>query len=359
MINKYIELGKRVMLRFFEGNKNLLQVFFGKSLKPKWIWFGLTERCNSRCQHCNIWKKQPATNELSLDEIRKCFSDPLFKDIDIIINSGGEVLLSNDIVDIIKLEHELFPNACLNISTNGLMPDRMLEIVRVVLKENIKINASVSLDGISEEHDKMRGIPGNFVKVNYLLHELVKLRDEYASHLTLAIGFTLSDLTLNSWEKTRDYAESLNIEFIMQWYNQSNFYENDHRDSNYNKEKMYTAVSSQPNTIVREKWLKYIKNKSIKFRCFAAETFLVLRCDGYIVPCLSYWDGILGNVREETPTKIWYSRKAKEMRKKVARCAGCLNCWAVEWSMTTSFYPRLMFYLRNPLAIIERLKRKN
>ncbi|MFA6306893.1 MAG: radical SAM protein [Patescibacteria group bacterium] len=358
-MKKFLNLSKKLVNKFFEGNSNLFKVFLGKSLRPKWLWFGLTERCNSRCQHCNIWKKQPAKDELTLKEIRKCFSDPLFKDIEIIINSGGEVLLRSDIIDIIRLEHEFFPDACLNISTNGLLPERMIETVGTVLKEGIKINASVSLDGIGEEHDKMRGTPGNFKKVDYLLRELVKLRQEYPRHLTLAIGFTLSDLTIESWQKVEDYANNLNIEFIMQWYNQSSFYENSQNNKNQNKEKMYAAVSSQPKTIVREKWLRFIQNKSINFRCFATETFFILRCDGNIAPCLSRWDEILGNVRNNTPTEIWQSDKAKEIRRKIVNCAGCLNCWAVEWSVSTSFYPRLIFYLKKPKAILDRLKRRD
>jgi len=359
MITKSFGLAKKIIARFFEGNRNLLKFYFGRHLRPKWVWFGLTERCNSHCRHCNIWKKQPARDELTLAEIRKCFSDQLFKDIEIFINSGGEVLLRNDIVDIIKLEHELFPQACLNISTNGILPDRMIETVRAVLKEGIKINASVSLDGLGEEHDKMRGTPGNFQRVDYLLRELVKIREQHPDLLTLAIGFTLSDLTLASWRHVRDYADSLKIEFIMQWYNQSSFYENNACGLNYSQAEMLAAVSSQPRTIVREKWLKYLGNKPIKFKCFAAETFFTLRCDGNIVPCLSYWDEILGNVRDKTPTEIWRSQQAKAVRKKVADCSGCLNCWAVEWSMSTSFYPRLFFYLRNPRAILDRLRRLN
>lgn len=360
MIKKGFGLIKKITVRFFEGNKNLFLIFFGKRLQPKWLWFGLTERCNSHCRHCNIWEKPAAKNELTLEEIRQCFSDPLFRDIEIIINSGGEVLLRNDIIDIIKLENELFPKACLNISTNGILPDRMIETVKALLKENIKINASVSLDGLGEEHDKMRGVPGNFEKSNYLLGELVKLRGEYPGYLTLAIGFTLSDLTLASWQKVRDYADNLDIEFIMQWYNQSSFYENGQRETaDHDKEKMFEAVSSQPKTIVREKWLEYNKNKPIKFRCFAAETFFTLRCDGKMVPCLSHWDEVLGNIREKTPTEIWRGGRADEIRKKIAACAGCLNCWAVEWSMASGFYPRLIFYLKNPSAIIARLKRKD
>jgi len=355
-----LSLVNKIIKRFALGNKNLFLLARGRDLKPRWIWLEVTDNCNSHCSHCNIWKKQPTPNQLTLAEIEKTLSDPLFSEVETIINSGGEAILRDDIVEIIKLEHRLFPHAGLDLSTNGILADRVLKIVREILNEGIKINVGVSLDAIGSRHDRIRGVPGNYEKVNYLLRELVKLRNQYPGKLSLVIGLTLSSLTLPGWEEVRDYARDMNIEFMAQWYNQSSFYDNDGGSKeNENKDRMVKAVKEQPVTVVREKWLKLLNNKQIKFRCFAAQTFFAMRCDGGIVPCLNYWDDVLGNVRQNSPSEIWASPKAKEIREKVSHCPGCLNSWGVEWSASTSFYPRLTFYLRNPKAIIDRLKRLN
>jgi len=361
MSTKKLGLVKKLTDRFVLGNKNLILFSSGRTLKPRWIWFGVTDNCNSHCNHCNIWQKKPTQNQLTLAEIEKTLSDPLFSEVETIINSGGEAILRPDIVEIIKLEHKLFPNASLDLSTNGILADRALNVIREILSENenIKINVGVSLDALGKKHDEIRGVPGNFEKVDYLLHELVKLREKYPQKLSIVIGLTLSNLTIDGWERVKEYADKLNIDMMAQWYNQSSFYDNEKKDGGLDKDKMIDAVKKQPNTIIREKWLKLLNNQSIKFRCFAAQTFLVLRCDGNIVPCLSYWDLIMGNVREQSPSEIWQSNKAKEIRKTIPKCAGCLNSWGVEWSMTTVFYPRLFFYLRNPKAILDRLKRRD
>ncbi len=357
MLKHKLELTKKLIHRFVWGNKNLLLLSMGKTLKPKWIWFEATDNCNSRCTHCNIWQKKPTQNQLTLEEIKNTLKDPLLSEVETIINSGGEPILRDDIVDIIKLEHEIFPNAHLDLSTNGILADRVLNVVQSILNENIKINVGVSLDAIGKKHDEIRGVPGNFKKVDYLLHKLVELRKKYPNKLSIIIGFTLSQHTVDGWKRVKDYADKLNIECMAQWYNQSSFYGNENGQKNINNNKMLAVVKKQPNTIIREKWLKLLKNQSIKFKCFAAETFFAIRCDGNIVPCLNYWDLCLGNIREKSPTEIWQSKKAQEIRKTITKCPGCLNSWGVEWSITSIFYPRLLFYLRNPRVISERFKR--
>jgi MoaA/NifB/PqqE/SkfB family radical SAM enzyme len=352
-----LNLSYKFFERLMRGSSNLLMISMGNNLKPKWIWFGVTDRCNSRCTHCNIWKKKDKDEILTLEEIRRAFNDPLFKNVEGVINSGGEVLLRNDIQEILELEHELFPKAVINISTNGLLPEVMLKLVNNMLAKNIKINASVSLDGIGQKHDEIRGVPDNFKKVDYLLYELTKLRSKYPDKLSLVLGFTLSSLTVENWEEVNSYSNNIGIDLSAQWYNQSSFYDNNDI-YNKNENKIFEVVAKQPNTIIRDKWLKLLKNKSIKFKCFAAQSFFALKCNGDIVPCLTNWDDVLGNVREKTPSEIWQSKSAEKARKKISQCEGCLNSWGVEWSASTIFYPRLFFYIKNPLAIIDRLKRK-
>lgn len=359
MTREKLNLAKRLLNRFWLGNKNLVLAALNKKLKPRWIWFGVTDRCNSHCTHCSIWKQAPTVNPLTLEEIKKAFSDPLFNQVETIINSGGEAILRGDIVEIIKLEHELFPKASLDLSTNGIAADRALSVVQAIMAAGIKINVGISLDGIGEKHDKIRGVEGNFRQVDYLINKLLDIKKKYPGLLSLVFGFTLSDFTLDEWRQVKQYADEKGVEFMMQWYNQSSFYKNSKAESEDNISRMAAAVKSQANTIIREKWLKLLKGEPIKFNCYAAKSFFALRCDGAIVPCLNYWDSVLGNVRENSPSEIWRSARADKVRREIKNCPGCLNSWGVEWSMTTVFYPRLMFYLRNLKAIAERIRRKD
>jgi len=98
-----------------------------------------------------------------------------------------------------------------------------------------------------------------------------------------------------------------------------------------------------------------LSGKSIKFSCFAMYTFCVLKCNGDIVPCLNLWDMKAGNVREKSPADIWHSYEAKKVRKIIKSCDGCLNSWGAPWSFSSSFYPILLFYLKHPQMIMEKL----
>ncbi len=338
------------------GAKNLILRATSESLRPKWLWFGITDKCNSRCIYCNIWHKKPAKDVLTPEEIEKTLSDPIFGDVEYILNSGGESTLRRDLEDIILAEHKALPKARIQLSTNGLLPDRVINVVKSAITHNINIDVGTSLDAIGEEHDSIRGVKGNFKKVDWLLQELVVLREKYgAKRISPCFGFTLTDRTLPYLEEVREYAKRLNVPYLVQWYNQSSFYGNIGKDLTGNDKSIIKAVQSLPYPILREMWLKWLKGESIKFRCFAMYTFCVLQCNGDISPCLSLWDVKVGNVRESSPTQIWHSPEAKKARKMVKDCQGCLNSWGTGWSFYSSFYPILLFYLRHPQLIVEKL----
>ena len=56
--------------------------------------------------------------------------------------------------------------AVITIPTNGLLSDRIIERVDRICREcpESEIGINLSLDGIGEEHDAIRGVPGNWAK---------------------------------------------------------------------------------------------------------------------------------------------------------------------------------------------------
>src|SRR4029078_13462830 len=88
--------------------------------------------------------------------------------------AGGEPFLRNDIVDIVRLAKTYLDPKVLLIPTNGLMdkrvPDRVREIVDIYKDNQVIIN--LSLDGIKEQHDFIRGRPGAYDKALSTLTQL-------------------------------------------------------------------------------------------------------------------------------------------------------------------------------------------
>jgi MoaA/NifB/PqqE/SkfB family radical SAM enzyme len=206
------------------GFRNLILRTTGESLNPRWIVFEITDRCNSRCVHCNIWRREPTKDTLTPEKIEQTFSDALFKEVEYVIVTGGEPTVRNDLEEIYLRIHKALPKATLQLSTNGLLPGRVIDIVQTVMSHDIRFDVGVSLDGIGEEHDKLRGIKGNFEKADWLLHELVELRESQKDKLGVAAGIVISDLTLHSLEGVRAYARRLNINLTEAWYNEAPYY---------------------------------------------------------------------------------------------------------------------------------------
>ena len=151
-------------------------------LMPMNYTVSLLYTCNSRCSTCNIWKKQ--ANNLSVDEYKKIFKHikhtPYW-----ITFSGGEPFLRNDIVEVVTSIYQISRPRIINIPTNGLLVKTIIEktdaIAKACPKAQIIIN--VSVDGIDEQHDNIRNVPGNYKKAIATFNGLKALK-----HKNLSVG---------------------------------------------------------------------------------------------------------------------------------------------------------------------------
>ena len=91
---------------------------------------------------------------------------------------GGEPLLRNDIQDILAESHKRFHTS---IVTNGWLLKTKLKSI-----ENYVDYMFVSIDGIGELHDKMRGISGSFNKAM----EGIKAAK---GHISIALSSTITE----------------------------------------------------------------------------------------------------------------------------------------------------------------------
>lgn len=109
--------------------------------RPYFAHFFVTERCNLRCDYCNVWKKR-LFEELDLQ--RACQVVDLLDQMGVCILSltGGEPLLREDVFDLIG--HARSRKLFTRITSNGTLPLKKYESL---LKTDI--NAfSISLDAV-------------------------------------------------------------------------------------------------------------------------------------------------------------------------------------------------------------------
>lgn len=155
---------------------------------PMNLTLSVTYRCNSRCKTCNIYTK--TVREFSLDEWRMTFQSlghaPFWVTI-----SGGEPFLRGDLPQIVRSLYDLCRPSIINIPTNALLKDRIVDGVREIARHctRAKIVVNVSLDGIGPCHDEIRGVRGNYDSVLETFRELKRLD---ISNLSLGIHTVIS-----------------------------------------------------------------------------------------------------------------------------------------------------------------------
>ncbi|AEH22525.1 Radical SAM domain protein [Thermodesulfobacterium geofontis OPF15] len=126
---------------------------------PRLIAFEVTRTCNLDCIHCRAAaSKGPYEGELTTEEIFRILEEIREVSQPIIILTGGEPLLREDIFDIAKkcIELKLKPV----LATNGTL---ITEKIAQKIKNSKIARVSISLDGATKEtHDNFRKMPGAF-----------------------------------------------------------------------------------------------------------------------------------------------------------------------------------------------------
>lgn len=118
----------------------------------------VTNHCNFRCQHCFI--DFSPKRDMKLEQYRKLGAEvgPLFW-LDI---GGGEPFLRKDLAEIVGS----FRCKVVQIPSNGSLPDQMIEqLKRMRTTTDAEVAVSLSLDGLKDTHERVRGQPGNWDQV--------------------------------------------------------------------------------------------------------------------------------------------------------------------------------------------------
>jgi MoaA/NifB/PqqE/SkfB family radical SAM enzyme len=297
---------------------------------PLNLTVGLTYRCNSQCKTCNIWRRK-SSYELSVTEF-----DEVFKNLGgayWFTLSGGEPFLRNDIVEVCRSVHDNCKPGIINIPTNGLLwdviPERVKEILEVCPDSQIVVN--VSMDGIDEQHNEIRGVKGNFeraMKTYKALRSLDNDNFELGIHSVISV-FNVQELPL-IYEKLRELNPDSYITEIAEERVELNTIGANITPSleDYTK-----TIDTLSDAVKGEKWartskltqsfrLEYyklvkraLKEKRQIIPCFAGFASAQIAPDGDVWTCCIRAEP-LGNLREVNYDfrKIWFSEKANELR---------------------------------------------
>ncbi len=143
---------------------------------PPFLIFFISSICNLRCGHCFYWKSLNRNDDLTMKEIITLSRD--LGRIENLYLSGGEPFIREEIAEIC---HSFIQNNKVEqiyVPTNAFFTDKIVRSVGKVLQEqSLKIFAiEISLDGMSEYHNHLRGSDRSFQKAMETYEALAELQ---------------------------------------------------------------------------------------------------------------------------------------------------------------------------------------
>jgi heme b synthase len=153
-----------------------------KKWTPRLIAWEVTRSCNLNCIHCRAAARfGPYPNELTTEECFKFLDDVASFSKPIIILTGGEPMLRDDIWDIAKHGTEL--GLRMVMAPCGFLVTE--ETARKMIDSGIQ-RVSFSIDGATaESHDNFRRVPGAFASVMKAIENANKIGLDFQVNTTI------------------------------------------------------------------------------------------------------------------------------------------------------------------------------
>jgi len=150
-----------------------------KKPQPVYLVFFVTDRCTAACRHCLRGAGEDDPDELTLEEIGKISSS--MGKLLFLLPTGGEPFLRDDLPEIVATFRE--NNRVLNVGipSNGSLTEKVIRSTERILQicPGLDFAVDISIDGLGEAHDRIRGVEGLFEKAVWTLKELIKLRKSF------------------------------------------------------------------------------------------------------------------------------------------------------------------------------------
>jgi len=241
-------------------------------------------------------------------------------------------------VELAQLAYKHCSPGIINIPTNSILPnipERVEQIAKSCPKSQLIIN--LSLDGVGDKHDYIRGIKGNFAKFEERLGQLLLLRKSL-KNLTVGIHSVVSVFSVGHLDELIAYADQSGADqFITEIAeprveldtvglpitpSPDDYSKAIDRLIAYVQSKQYKGVAKITESI-RVEYYKLVKRileeKDQVIDCYAGWVSAQIYADGTVWPCCVRADN-LGNLRDHNYDfkEIWFGEKIKEVRRSIA-----------------------------------------
>lgn len=306
----------------------------------------VTYRCNARCNMCNRYKKPSNPDEEITVETIKKLPKMYFTNI-----TGGEPFIRTDLKDIVR---ELYKKSDrIVISTNGFFTDRIVDLC----KEFPNIGIRISIEGLEETNNKIRGLDDGFNRGYETLKKLVEMGMK-----DVGFGMTVQDENAKDLVELYKLSDKMNMEFATASLHNSFYFveaKNVIKDRPMVAKEFENLINELLKSKSPKKWFRayfnhglinYIYGQKRLLPCdMAFDTFFI---DPYgdVMPCNGTKDKeVMGNLNECTWDELWNSKEAEAVRCKVRNCDR--DCW-----MIGSASPAMKKYILKPATWVVKHK---
>lgn len=325
----------------------------GNSELPTDVSVITTYRCQMRCKMCDIWNNP--TNKKQEIVARDLEILPHFKFVNV---TGGEPFVRHDLEEIVEVLMGKSPRVV--ISTSGWHTERIFKLA----ERFPAIGVRVSIEGLAEKNDDLRGRHGSFDRG---LRVLLTLKEMGIKDI--GYGCTVSNHNSEDMLWLYKLSKELGMEFATAAFHNSYYF---HKDDNEitNQDEVIKNFHRLIELLLKENNIKswyraffnlglinYIRGNRRMLPCEAGTANFFIDPYGEVFPCNGledrYWKESMGNIREATDfTSLWNSEKAQQVREIVRICPK--NCW-----MVGTAAPVMKKYIKHPTRWIIKNKLKS
>lgn len=278
-----------------------------------------------------------------MEEWKVVLADPLFHSIQYLLLCGGEPTMKNDLPSIVRYSLDNMPHLRkLLIATNGLVPKKAQQLIPPIVdlcnERGIEITITLSLDGIGDVHDHIRGIPGHFQKTLEAIGYYKEVQRDRP--FRLKVGTTISRFNVDDLENIVAFCklEELSVDFYMGWASRT-YYKNleaidciaiplwkRHRLICFLEHLVAESPMLDSNSYYYTKLLQMLNGNRRSFPCPFSDQGIIFDAQGDIYYCTN--SNRIGNSQGcKTLTKTYYDPKYLAYRREITKnvCPTCVN----------------------------------
>ena len=318
----------------------------GTSHRPRTLTHTVSFLCNARCVMCDSWRL-PKQDELTIDEIDRIYAQ--LPQLDAVRLTGGEPFVRRDMTEIAHLAIEHLGPRFLHVTTNAFLTDRVVAFAQD-RDRTVPLHVLVSIDGVEEKHDEVRGVPRSYERAMATVRELAARRHEL--NLRIAVNQTVVDAEgARHYRPLRDALRALDVKnHLVLAYRESATYslerDLERTPDGTDSYETYGAFSraeiemlldqaefdlaelERPERLAKSYYLAGLRRRLLGQEgpagpsCVALHAHLRIFPNGDVPTC-QHNTRIVGNLRERRFSELWESAHAVEQRRWVKKCAGC------------------------------------